>query len=358
MGELTISMNSQMDTTVVSNQFIDYYMPSANGEYVKIYLYILRSVNHHASTFSIEEMAQKFDHTVSYILNALRYWETMQLLQLQYDENNGLKHITFLDLTRRKAPILSLEAAGTGTLPEADAQETDAEQDMYQRRAYTLEEKHRFAKDKSFNSAVFITGQYLKKPISPSQMDVLMFIYDKLGFDTDLIDYLVEYCVNKGKRSMRYIEATAIAWAKAGIRTAEQAKERQAIFSDLAVSVMKAFGISSRSLVPEERALLDRWVGEYNMPDDMILEACARSVRATGKPSFEYADSILANWNRQNIRTPEAAREADEAHRQLRQAAGAASADRPARKRAAKTPFPQREYDMVSLERQLLHIED
>lgn len=380
MGELTISMNSQMDTTVVSNQFIDYYMPSANGEYVKIYLYILRSVNHHASTFSIEEMAQKFDHTVSYILNALRYWETMQLLQLHYDESNALKHITFLDLTRRKAPVVSQPAAKAGTqlftahTPEktadASAEFADADSmaahepqqaDPYQRRTYTLDEKHRFAKDKNFNSAKFITQTYFGKPLGPSQLDILMFIYDGLGFDNDLIDYLVEYCFSKGKRSMRYIEATAIAWAKEGIHTAAQARERQAIYSQLTASVMKAFGISSRSLIPEERACLDRWSGTYQMPDELILEACRRSVRATGKPSFEYAESILASWDKQDIHTMENVAKADEAHRQQTMADAAqkaASKGRPAagKKTAADAPFPQRDYDMVSLERQLLHI--
>lgn len=379
MGELTISMNSQMDTTVVSNQFIDYYMPSANGEYVKIYLYILRSVNHHASTFSIEEMAQKFDHTVSYILNALRYWETMQLLQLHYDENNALKHITFLDLTRRKAPVISQTAARSAAQPftaraqegeadasakfaAADSAAAEAQQaDPYQRHTYTLDEKHRFAKDKNFNSAKFITQTYFGKPLGPSQLDILMFIYDGLGFDNDLIDYLVEYCFSKGKRSMRYIEATAIAWAKEGIHTAEQARERQAIYSQLAASVMQAFGISSRSLVPEERACLDRWSGTYRMPEELILEACRRSVRATGKPSFEYAESILASWDRQGIHTMEDVAAADEAHRRQAMAKAAqktASGGRAVtnKKTAAGTPFPQRDYDMVSLERQLLHI--
>lgn len=352
MGELTIGMNSQMDTTVVSNQFIDYYMPQANGEYVKIYLYILRSVNHHASTFSLEEMARKFDHTVSYIMNALRYWETMQLLQLYYDDTNTLKHINFLDLTKKRSNMsLGSSTASTSgpakntSLP-IEPKEPTAEA-IYQKRPYTLDEKQKLAKDKNFNSAKFITQTYLGKPLGPSQLDILMFIYDGLGFDNDLIDYLVEYCVSKNKKSMRYIESVAIAWAKQGIHSVALAKERHATYNQLAVSVMQEFGITSRSLVNEERAFIDKWVKEYHMPDDLIVEACKRTLRATKKGSFDYADTILANWHKAGIFTMGDVEKADTAHRKKT----AATAVKKGNKAA---PFPQRRYDMDSLEKQLL----
>lgn len=353
MGDLTIGMNSQMDTTVVSNQFIDYYMPSANGEYVKIYLYILRSVNHHASTFSIEEMAKKFDHTISYVMNALRYWETMQLLQLYYDDDNTLKHINFLDLTknvRKRSTIASTvsPSISKGTDTPAISGEPE-EDDIYQKRPYSLDEKQKLAKDKNFNSAKFITQTYLGKPLGPSQLDILMFIYDGLGFDNDLIDYLVEYCVSKGKKSMRYIETVAIAWAKQGITSVASAKERHATYSQLAVGVMKEFGITSRSLVNEERNFLDRWVKEYHMPDALILEACRRTIRATKKGSFDYADTILGNWHNAGIFTMTDVEKADNAHKQKTAATVVKRSSKPA-------PFPQRDYDMDSLEKQLLDI--
>ncbi len=339
MGDLTIGMNSQMDTTVVSNQFIDHYMPAANGEYVKIYLYILRSVNHQASTFSIEKMAKKFDYTVTYILTALKYWESAGLLELVYDEGGTLGHINFLDLKRRQAADTGLQ-----TQPEEDT--------LYQKHPYTLDEKKRLAKDSNFNSAKFVTQTYFGKPLGPAQLENLMFIYDGLGFDNDLIDCLVEYCVSKGRRSMRYVEATAIAWAKQGITTAALARERIASFDRLSVAVMREFGITGRSLVADERAYLDKWTREYQMPDELVKEACRRTLRATGKGSFDYADTILANWHKAGVHTPEGVEKADSAYRMQNPPAIAQKS-----KRAAKNvPFPQREYDMDSLERQLLNV--
>lgn len=360
MGDLTIGMNSQMDTTVVSNQFIDHYMPSANGEYVKIYLYILRSVNHHASTFSIEEMAKKFDYTVSYILNALKSWESEGVLRLGFDENHTLHHIDFLDLkpedpTPEQAPDKKANAASAGpkTAQARAALQpagTDpAEDALYEKRPYTLDDKKRLTNDKNFTSAKFVTQTYFGKPLGPTQLESLMFIYDGLGFDNDLIDCLVEYCVSKGRRSMRYVEATAIAWAKQGITTAALARERIASFDRLSVAIMQEFGISGRSLVAEERAYIDKWTREYQMSETLVKEACRRTRKATGRGSFEYADSILASWHKAGISTMDAVAKADSAYRSQNPAPAGQT-----KKTARNVPFPQREYDMDALERQLL----
>ncbi len=352
MGDLTIGMNSYMDTTVVSNQFIDRYMPSANGEYVKIYLYMLRCVNHNASTFSPEAMARQFDHTVSYVMTALKYWESQGLLKLFYDEENTLTHIDFLDLSRPDEGNGGSSRSENDTEPgAAEPFVVPGEDPTLRRHSYTLDEKRQFAEDENFNSAKFVTQTYFGKPLGPSQLENLMYIYDGLGFDNDLIDFLVEHCVSKGKRSMRYVEATAIAWAKQGINTVALARERLASFSQLSVAIMQEFGISTRSLVAEERAYIDKWTKEYHIPDELIIEACRRTMRATKKGSFDYADTILTNWNKEGIRTMEDVQKADQAHRQKTARSGQG-----AKKPAKNAPFPQREYDMDSLERQLLHI--
>ena len=40
-----LTMQAIPEVTVVTNEFIDQYMASANGEYVKVYLYLLRHQN-------------------------------------------------------------------------------------------------------------------------------------------------------------------------------------------------------------------------------------------------------------------------------------------------------------------------
>lgn len=335
MGDLKIVMNNQMNTTVISNQFIDKYMPSANGEYVKIYLFVLRCVNHTDSSLSIQELAKKFDHTITYILNALEYWAKEGLIRLQYD-GKELTSIEFLDLmnttsVNNAAPVTELTAV-------------TAEASGFEKKAYSAAEKDKFLKDKDFEKAVFVTQTYFKKLLGPSQLDSLMFIYDKLGYDSEFIDYLIEYCTSRGKRSMRYAETVAIEWKKNGISTVTEAKATTNLNSIIYYGIIKTFGISNRSLVEEERQYVDKWINTYKMPEQLILEACKRTIRATNKPEFAYADKILKSWFEKGAKTLKDIAGLDESHQK--------SSSRTNNTKNKKLST-SREYNMSELEKKL-----
>ena len=43
MGQFTLCNDFPGDYTLISNYFLDVCMPQANGEFVKVYLYLLRN---------------------------------------------------------------------------------------------------------------------------------------------------------------------------------------------------------------------------------------------------------------------------------------------------------------------------
>ena len=94
--------------TIVPNQFIDRFMPSANGEFVKVYLYLLRCIHSHASNCTISEIADKFNNTEMDIQRALRYWQKEGLLS--FTEQNG--EITSI--------VLSTDATDTASAVTAE----------------------------------------------------------------------------------------------------------------------------------------------------------------------------------------------------------------------------------------------
>ena len=57
MATITLQNSSLMEVTILSNTFIDNYMPEANGEFVKVYIYLLRSLSNAPVSFSLEQMA-------------------------------------------------------------------------------------------------------------------------------------------------------------------------------------------------------------------------------------------------------------------------------------------------------------
>ena len=100
MGLLTIKDSRLAGMTLLVDDFIDYYMPRANGDFVKIYLYLLRMMSAGLTT-SISDIADKFNHTEKDVVRALKYWEKCRLLSLEYDDAKNLSGIQLLDPSRK-----------------------------------------------------------------------------------------------------------------------------------------------------------------------------------------------------------------------------------------------------------------
>mgnify|MGYP003296829742 CR=1 FL=1 len=86
---LTLKNRFQGNTTVVENDFIDNYITKANGEYVKVYLMLLRHLGA-GSSLSISGLADCLECTEKDILRAFKYWTKVGLLKMDYDESGNI----------------------------------------------------------------------------------------------------------------------------------------------------------------------------------------------------------------------------------------------------------------------------
>lgn len=375
MEKFTIYREEADAFTAVSNRFIDEYMTEANDAQLKVYLYLLRTFQANQAT-GISDMADLFNHTEKDIIRALKYWEKKGLLVLGYDSAKNISSLRLLtpgcksdDTDAASSASLS---AGTA-LSAAKALRTEAVpavqsadivplpatrmQAQPEKPSYSLDDLKAFRSNEETAQLLFIVEQYIGKPLTPGEMKTVLFLYDKLGFSADLIDYLVQYCVDKGKRSFRYIETIALNWAEAGIKTPEQAKATAYQYDKTVYAVMKALG-KSNSPTPKEVSYITRWTKEFGFSMQIIETACERTVMATDKHRFEYADSILSHWNRAQVHTIDDIKTADSAYQKTKNAQPAASntghQSRPASWNNQFNQFPQREYDFEALEKELL----
>lgn len=337
MNQLTLKTQMQDGMTNISNLFLDYYMPKANGEYVKVYLYLLRALQNPALALSVTALADALDHTEGDILRALKYWEKQDILKLEYEKPKTLKGIYLLELHTPAAK--EKKEAPTEPLTTKTA-----------RRSYSRNELAQFSAQTQCQQLLFVCEQYLKKTLSPSEIETLLYFYDQLHFSADLIEYLVEYCVCKGSSSIHYIETVALAWAEAGISTVAQAKERTTTYTRGCFAIMKAFGINDRNPVDPELRFMEKWLTSYDFTLELVLEACRRTMERLHKPSFEYADQILKSWSKQKVHNIEDIKKLDQTHqKRVSKRAPAATV-----RATGFSNFEQRNYDFDELERQLL----
>lgn len=373
MAGITLHNDSNTSATYVSNNFIDYYMTSANGEYVKIYLYLLRCMNSGEDSFSLSSAADRFEHTEKDVQRALKYWEKMKLLRLEYDTEKNLSGIHLLDSVAPEGSKASGDSnvpAGTDASVDSNApavtnapgfSDAPAASNMPdsppaawqepKKRNYTATELTAFQEKDNVSELLFVTEHYLKRPLTPTDIQTILFWFDELKFSVALIEYLIEYCVGKGHTSMRYMDKVALSWHKEGISTVEQAKRSSMSFSQLHFSVMRALGITGRNLIASETAYIDKWSKTYGFTQDIIAEACRRTIAATHQPSFEYTDGILSSWQKQGVRYLSDIAKLDSTFQKAKNTAALQN------KAAAPNRFnnfSQRTYDYDQLEQQLL----
>ncbi len=333
---------STTQVTCVTNSFIDNYMKDANGEFVKIYIYLLRNLGREGIDFSISDMADDLNHTEKDILRALAYWAGVGLLHLEYNENNELVGIWFLDEASKVVPMKKPSTAPATTVK--------TEKD---KPGYSPEQIAAFSSDETVKELLYVAARFVGHPLSMNETTTLLFWYDQLQMDPDLIEHLIVHCVENNHTSFSYMNSIAIAWADEGITTVDQAQNATKVYSDLYRTVSKAFGISGRALIDAELAYIEKWAGMYGFSAELINEACTRTILAINKPDFKYADSILLRWYNSGVKSTADLKPLDEAHKNTSVKKAKETVARPAKSNSF-TGIAQRQYDYDALEQQLL----
>ena len=209
-----------MDMTLVSNCFIDHYMKDANDAQIKIYLYILRMVSANLPT-DITEIADRFNQTEKEVLRCLRYWEQLQIMELDYDKAHNLTGIHFLDNppvqnALPEAPVAPVAtvlpeapvapaATALPTVPEVPAASVSCGSNERkgtkmmtmtmdyekEKASYSISDIQKISNDPNTKMLIMVAEQYFGRALSPDEIKSLLFIYDRLAFHFDLIDYLL-----------------------------------------------------------------------------------------------------------------------------------------------------------------------
>lgn len=278
-----------MGVTPVADTFIDTYMAAANGEYVKVYLYILRHQN--KEDLSLEQIADALNHTEADVKRAINYWQKAGVLE------NAQENPSESILIEQNRTNCSMDIEVTSTVDK----ETAAAQ--VQSPTYSAEQVSRLNNDEEFSQLLYIAQKFLNKAFTPRDCQVFAYLYDTLGMNIGLLEYLAEYCAQNGHTSVRYLETVALSWHEKGIRTALEAQEYSTSYTKDAFAVMKAFGLNSRKPAVPEQKLMEKWFKDYGFDRELVLEACSRTINAIHTPSFQYADSILTDWKKAGVKT-------------------------------------------------------
>lgn len=306
MSQITVYKDDSLGTTAVSNLFIDKYMIDANDAQIKVYLYLVRMMEAKLPT-GISDMADKFNHTEKDICRALKHWESMGLISLEYNDSKALTGIRFTSPSeaysapRPLAPIVPLKLVSDEESSSAGGNLTEGSAPVPVKKTYTRDQLKEFKANPETSQILFVAEMYLKTPLTPSDMETLYFIHYELNFSCELIDYLLQYCIEHGRSSFTSIKKVAFKWAEKGVRTPDDAKKvEDSKYAKEVYTILKALGRNGYP-TETEAAMVTKWYTDYALPLDVISEACERTVIAVDSHRLEYCDKILTSWYKAKV---------------------------------------------------------
>lgn len=359
MKELKLTKYVQTNATVLDNEFIDHYMVRANGEYVKVYLLLLRHMNQSSGYLSVSELADLLECTEKDILRALRYWKSEGLLDYLDDTPDDPSPKSTAPSPAASSELHDVQSGYmTSSIP------ADSVSDSAALASTTNIQQYRSRKERAeFKELLFVAEQYLGKTLSATDIDQITYFYDTLNMSAELIEYLIEYCVENGHKSMHYINKVALSWHEENITTVNLAKTSSFLYNKNCYCVLNAYGIKGRGPAASEIAYIRKWSEEYGFALEVILEACDRTMNSIHQPSFDYTDSILKRWKDKNVRQLKDIDAVDADYRKEKERAKELAKERKRQQQTQKpvnsqnnkfNNFDGRSYDMNDLERRLV----
>lgn len=361
MSQFQIHNQQNIGYTFIANSIIDKLLAEANDAQIKIYLYLLRHMQN-PQACSISAMADFFNYPEKDILRALTFLERKNILQLTFTDAQELQGIILCSFTGADSASPVVKDFKAQDYEEfrdrTHSQETSpvktttymSGNSTFVKPEYTLDQLAEFQSRQSTSELMFIAESYLGRTLSGNDIRSILFISDELHFSCDLIDYLLQYCIDRGKKDFRYIEKVAISWADANISTPQQAQQQTSKYDKETYHVMNALGKNNQP-TPKEAEYIKRWYQIYGFTSDVILEACERTVMATDTNRFKYADKILSSWKSFGVHHKADIAKADAAFALRKKS----SSPQPLSSDKNKfNQFKQNDYDFDALEKELL----
>ncbi|GAA0079242.1 DnaD domain protein [Clostridium sp. CTA-5] len=316
--------------TPVSNVFIERYMPKARGEFIKVYLLMLKYSTCNELGVSSSILASSLNLLESDIMNAFNYWNDEGVIKFSPIDNMGNFNVEFLELSEE--PVETNKQVDL-----LEALDSDITKDML--------------KD---------IEKLLGRPLSPKEMSVYLNWQKEFGFSSELILILMEYCIAKGKVDSRYIEKVALSWHDLKITTVEDAQNLIKQTEDKWINIRKILnylGIKNTDIMKPQQDIIEKWLFIYKFQTEIIFKACDICCNRLNRADFKYIDGILSKWYKNNLKTLEDIAIKDKApknknnYNKSNYNKNNYTTEKPALK---FNDFEAREYDYDSLEKKLL----
>ena len=328
MGYIKVKSEKKEKFTTISNIFIDRYMPEANGEFVKLYIYLIRLLQDNIGA-TVSSIADKMSCQEKDVCRGIKYWISKGILDLKYDKAEDTYSITLLKLEEEEEKESSYESddylmniiafqknekktaakkeSVTETVNEVtpvSSETTSVTKKNPSKKRLTQNQLNLKLQDPELMDLRDEAEAYFQRELAQEDMNSLIYIHDELHFSFDLCEYLLEYCGEIKKTDSKFYEKVAINWYENEITTRAEAKEFTLRYFTLYGKILEKLGIQWHSINVKEKSFINKWTTTFLFDNAIILKACEIAiVNSPSKATFNYVDGILTKWHAAGVKT-------------------------------------------------------
>lgn len=263
-------------STSLPDVFFTEYLSYADGNYIKIYLYMVFLAKY-GKDIKVNDLAKKLQLPLKTIQEGIKFWEEQHIIT---KKNTGyiLNNLQEIELHKLYNPKITSSP----------------------------EELEKTAKNQYRSKAIEnINNEFFQGIMSPSWYSDIDLWFKKYKFDEEVMIALFRYCFNRSALHRNYIQTVAEAWSQNNIKTfndLELYSEKQEKLRSISNTISKKLNLN-RQLSQYEEGYVSRWNLEFGFNFD-IIELALKKTTSKSNISFDYLDKILTDWHDRKLKTP------------------------------------------------------
>ena len=263
-----------LSQTSVPDVFFTEYLSQANGDFVKVYLYLF-FLSKYNKDVKINDLSKKLELPLKVIQDGIKYWESVGLL-IRKNQGFILANLQEIEINKVYKPKITISAENLKEISE---------------------NKHRA------NAIETINNDFFQGVMSPSWYGDIDLWFKKYAFDEEVMIALFRYCFNKSALHRNYIATVAEAWHKNKIKTFSDLDlyyQKQEKVKTVETSIKRKLRLS-RNLSVFEEAYVEKWNINYGY-EIPIIDLALKKTTSKYNPSFEYIDKLLTDWHEKGFK--------------------------------------------------------
>ena len=267
-----------------------FIMPKIDSKYLnrakKSELKVLYSIFMNPPGTDLKKICADTEETEQTVLEALAFWRCAGVIDTDDGADDSVKENKKAKTGKKEVEQTIVKAPESYTLSEiADIRKRDA----------------------SFGSLVSYFEKISGHLYNSAEQGIILYLYDTLGIDCEVIMGVAQYCAGLGKNSVRYIQKTVMNITESGVKTyaeLENYLDSQKKNTEYHEKVKEIIGAKNRAFSKAERLHIDKWQKTFKCSEELVSYAYEKTVAKINKPQISYMSKILESWYEKNLTTP------------------------------------------------------